>query len=265
MGNTAFVQVDAFTEEAFRGNPAAVFVLEGPADEKWMQDVAREMNLSETAFCHPAGYAAGEWGLRWFTPTTEVDLCGHATLATAHALVSEYGVTGEMGFHTRSGRLTAIQVDDGIRLDFPADDVTRVPVTTEMVTALGIQAVAAGRGLTDLVIELRSASDVRSCLPGLGLLAELADRAVIITAAADVGDTAEVVSRVFGPNTGVPEDPVTGSAHTTLAVWWAPRLGFAFLAEQVSERGGLIHVELIDDRVHLTGSAVTVVRGTLLV
>jgi PhzF family phenazine biosynthesis protein len=149
-------------------------------------------------------------------------------------------------------------------LDFPADEVTHVPATPEMATALGRQVVAAGRGLSDLVVELRSASDVRSCIPDMGLLAGLADRGVIITAAAEVGAAAEVVSRVFAPNVGIPEDPVTGSAHTTLAVWWAPRLGSAFPAEQVSARGGRIHVELLGDRVHLTGRAVTVVRGTLL-
>lgn len=264
MGSTAFVQVDAFTDVPFGGNPAAVIVLEGPADDAWMQSVALEMNLSETAFCHPSAAVDGEWDLRWFTPTTEVDLCGHATLATAHVLASEHGVTGEMAFHTRSGRLAAEVVEGGVRLDLPVDEVTHVPATPEMATALGRQVVAAGRGLTDLVVELRSASDVRSCIPDMGLLAGLADRGVIITAAAEVGAAAEVVSRVFAPNVGIPEDPVTGSAHTTLAVWWAPRLGSAFPAEQVSARGGRIHVELLGDRVHLTGRAVTVARGMLL-
>jgi PhzF family phenazine biosynthesis protein len=265
MGNTAFVQVDAFTEVPFCGNPAAVIVLEAPADDAWMQSVALEMNLSETAFCHSSVEAAGDWDLRWFTPTTEVDLCGHGTLATAHVLAGEHGATGIIGFHTRSGRLTAEVLEDGIRLDFPADEVTPVPAIPEMATALGMQVVAAGRGLTDLVIELASASEVRSCIPDMGLLAGLADRSVIITAAAEVGAAVQVVSRVFAPNAGIPEDPVTGSAHTTLAVWWAPRMGAAFPAEQVSARGGRIHVELVGGRVHLTGRAVTVARGTLLV
>ena len=133
MGSTAFVQVDAFTDVPFGGNPAAVIVLEGPADDAWMQSVALEMNLSETAFCHPSAAVDGEWDLRWLTPTTEVDLCGHATLATAHVLASEHGVTGEMAFHTRSGRLAAEVVEGGIRLDFPADEVTHVPATPEIV------------------------------------------------------------------------------------------------------------------------------------
>ena len=264
MAELPFIQIDAFTDEAFRGNPAAVFVLERPAEEAWMQDVAREMNLSETAFCHPSVDLVGEWNLRWFTPETEVDLCGHATLATAHALVTEHDVSGPIYFHTGSGRLTAEAVDGGIRLDFPADDVTHVPATPEMAAALGTQVVAAGRGLTDLLIELPSVSEVVSCVPDMGLLARLADRGVIITAATDAGAAVDVVSRFFCPNIAVPEDPVTGSAHTTLSVWWAPRLGPAFLAEQVSARGGRIHVELLGDRVRLTGSAVTVVRGTLL-
>jgi len=264
MAELPFIQIDAFTDEPFRGNPAAVIVLEDPADDAWMQSVALEMNLSETAFCHPSAAVDGEWDLRWFTPTTEVDLCGHATLATAHALVTEHDVSGPIYFHTRSGRLTAEAVDGGIRLDLPADDVTHVPATPEMAAALGTQVVAAGRGLTDLLIELPSVSVVVSCVPDMGLLARLADRGVIITAAADAGAAVDVVSRFFCPNIAIPEDPVTGSAHTTLAVWWAPRLGPAFLAEQVSARGGRIHVELLGDRVRLTGRAVTVVRGTLL-
>ena len=139
MGSTAFVQVDAFTDVPFGGNPAAVIVMEGPADDAWMQSVALEMNLSETAFCHPSSDVDGEWDLRWFTPTTEVDLCGHATLATAHVLASEHSLTGEMAFHTKSGRLAAEVVEGGIRLDFPADEVTHVPATPEMATALGRQ------------------------------------------------------------------------------------------------------------------------------
>ncbi len=241
----AFTQVDAFADDVFRGNPAAVFVLDGPADPAWMQAVALEMNLSETAFCHPRPVdqddgGPGEWDLRWFTPTDEVDLCGHATLATAHTLTSDHGATGEIGFHTRSGRLAAVATDGGIRLDFPVDVLEAVPVTEAMVAAVGSPVVGAAKGGTDLLLELPTAADVRSCAPDIGLVAGLAERAVIVTSGCD------------------------DRAHTTLAAWWAPRLGDSFRAEQASSRGGELDVRLVGDRVHLTGRAVTVVRGRLL-
>ena len=227
------------------------------------------MNLSETAFCHPRPVdqddgGPGEWDLRWFTPTDEVDLCGHATLATAHTLTSDHGATGEIGFHTRSGRLAAVATDGGIRLDFPVDVLEAVPVTEAMVAAVGSPVVGAAKGGTDLLLELPTAADVRSCAPDIGLVAGLAERAVIVTSGCDDRDDVAIVSRVFGPNVGIPEDPVTGSAHTTLAAWWAPRLGDSFRAEQASSRGGELDVRLVGDRVHLTGRAVTVVRGRLL-
>ena len=262
---TEFIQVDAFTDEPFRGNPAAVVILDGPVGEGWMQSVALEMNLSETAFCHRSDTGPGEWDLRWFTPIAEVDLCGHATLATAHTLITEHGETGEIGFHTRSGRLAAVAVDRGIRLDFPVDNLTDLAVDDEMSTAIGCPVVAAAVGATDLLLEVDSAATVRSCAPDMGLLSGIADRAVIVTTACDDREDVGIVSRVFGPNVGIPEDPVTGSAHTTLAAWWAPRLGATFRAEQASPRGGELDVALMGDRVHLTGRAVTVVRGRLLV
>ena len=244
----SFHQVDAFTDQPFQGNPAAVLVLDEPADPAWMQSVALEMNLSETAFCHPSSRAGEEWDLRWFTPKAEVDLCGHATLATAHVLVEEHGVDGEIGFHTRSGRLTATSVARGIRLDFPVDAVNVLSVSANMSEALGLPVVDAGMGATDLVLEVGTAADVRGCDPDLRLVADLADRGVV----------------VFAPNVGIPEDPVTGSAHTTLAAWWAPRLGPELRAEQASVRGGELDVRLVGERVHLTGCAVTVARGMLL-
>jgi len=260
-----FHQVDAFTNEPFRGNPAAVFVLDEPADPVWMQSVALEMNLSETAFCHSSPRTSEEWGLRWFTPTAEMDLCGHATLATAHVLVEEHGAGGEIEFQTKSGRLTAISVDGGIRLDFPVDVVNVLPVSEKMADALGLPIVDAGIGLTDLVLEVGTAADVRGCAPDLQLLARLADRGVVVTAQCDDRDDIDIVSRVFAPNVGIPEDPVTGSAHTTLAAWWAPRLGPVLRAEQASSRGGELDVSLVGERVHLTGCAVTVARGMLLI
>jgi len=260
----SFHQVDAFTDQPFQGNPAAVLVLDEPADPAWMQSVALEMNLSETAFCHPSPRTGEEWDLRWFTPTAEVDLCGHATLATAHVLIEEHGVDGEIGFHTRSGRLTATSVDGGIRLDFPVDAVIVLPVSAKMSEALGLPVVDAGMGATDLVLEVGTAADVRNCDPDLRLVADLADRGVVVTAQCDDRDDIDIVSRVFAPNVGIPEDPVTGSAHTTLAAWWAPRLGPELHAEQASSRGGELDVRLVGERVHLTGCAVTVARGMLL-
>ena len=268
MPNTGIVQVDAFADEPFRGNPAAVVVLDGPADEAWMQSVACEMNLSETAFCHPSdthgGSGAAEWNLRWFTPVSEVDLCGHATLATAHVLVSEHEITGEIGFHTRSGRLAAVAGDYGIRLDFPVDVIKARDVTQRMSDAVGTEVVAAGRGATDLLLEVGMAAEVRQCSPDIGIIGELAPRGVIVTSVCDDQQDVDVVSRFFAPNEGIMEDPVTGSAHTTLAAWWVPRLGSTFRAEQASARGGEMDVELVDGRVHLTGRAVTVARGMLL-
>jgi len=268
MSNIDFIQVDAFTDQPFRGNPAAVVVLDGPVDELWMQSVANEMNLSETAFCHPSGNHGGsratEWDLRWFTPVSEVDLCGHATLATAHVLASEHEITGEIGFHTRSGRLSAVSGDYGIRLDFPVDLIETHDVTQAMGDAVGTEVVAAGRGATDLLLEVVTAAEVRQCSPDIGIIGELAPRGVIVTSACDDRDHVDVVSRFFAPNGGIVEDPVTGSAHTTLAAWWTPRLGLAFRAEQASARGGEMDVELVGERVHLTGRAVTVARGILL-
>ena len=268
MANIDFIQVDAFTDQPFRGNPAAVVVLADPVDEMWMQSVACEMNLSETAFCHPSnnhsGTGTAEWNLRWFTPVSEVDLCGHATLATAHVLTSEHGVIGEIGFHTRSGRLSAVSGHDGIRLDLPVDQIEACDVTQVMDTAVGTEVVAAGRGATDLLLEVATAAEVRQCSPNIGIIGELAPRGVIMTSACDDQEHVDVVSRFFAPNGGIVEDPVTGSAHTTLAAWWAPRLGLTFRAEQASARGGEMDVELVGDRVHLTGRAVTVARGMLL-
>jgi len=265
--------VDAFTDRPFAGNPAGVVVLDAPAPEGWMHDVAAELNLSETAFA-VRGRTPGAYGLRWFTPLVEVDLCGHATLATAHAL-AEDGEAGPFAFATRSGELRAeVEADGTVRLDFPARATT--PVTGELVdvltAALGTPLVAVGTDGVDVVVEVGHEEVVRALVPDVAALAGVDARGVVVTAATEprpgVDDASlgapDVVSRWFGPRVGVVEDPVTGSAHCTLGPYWAPRLGrTSFLAHQVSPRGGVVRVEVVGDRVHLRGRSVTVLDGEL--
>lgn len=262
--STDFVQIDAFTSTAFGGNPAAVCVLDAEADPTWMQQVATEMNLSETAFLHPNGDG---WNLRWFTPAVEVDLCGHATLASAHALVHEHGVNDRvLKFHTRSGLLTAtVGATDAITLDFPSDPPSPCDPPEGLLEALGATPAAVAQGATDYLVQLASDAAVRGLEPDITALGRLDARGIIITARNDRAGF-DIVSRFFAPAAGVAEDPVTGSAHTTLAPWWAERLGSTMIrAEQASRRGGTIDIELVDRRVRLTGQAVTVARGQLLV
>lgn len=262
-----FLTIDAFTTEAFGGNPAAVYVLDGPADAEWMQLVAREMNLSETAFLHPEG-DDGEWRLRWFTPTVEVDLCGHATLASAHALLNEIGASSSepLRFQSRSGLLTAEPTPEGaITLDFPVDNLDHRDAPDGLGEALGVEvgAAAVARGRDDWLVETTE-EEVRGCTPDFGGIAAAGSRAVILTAR-NSREGFDIVSRVFAPGAGIDEDPVTGSAHTTLAAWWCPKLGINNLrAEQASVRGGVLEVELVGERVRLTGHAVTVAKGQLL-
>ncbi len=258
-------QVDAFTERAFAGNPAAVCLLDGPRDETWMQQVAAEMNLSETAFvARPQG---GVWGLRWFTPTVEVALCGHATLAGAHVLWAEGEVPAEVpiAFSTLSGVLTATPRGHEIELDFPAAPPAPVAAPPGLADALGAEPRGVGRSRFDYLVELADEAAVRGLRPDLARLRQLDVRGVIVTAAS--GDpAADFVSRFFAPGAGVDEDPVTGSAHCTLAPFWAERLGRAELVGyQASARGGHVRVRLAGDRVKLAGRAVTVLRGELLV
>lgn len=247
--------VDAFTGTAFKGNPAAVCLLDSPVTDRWMQSVAAEMNLSETAFL------LGD-SLRWFTPAVEVTLCGHATLATAHVLYSTGAATGTLEFRTASGTLTVNRrPDDMITMDFPAKDVTPVAVPPGLEKALGVTPVRVGKSRLDLLVELDSAETVRDLTPDIAALAEVDARAVIVTA---LGTDTDFVSRFFAPNVGVPEDPVTGSAHCALAPYWAARLGrTSLVGAQLSKRGGIIHVTHAGDRVHLAGQAVTVMSGTL--
>lgn len=260
------IQVDAFTDRPFTGNPAAICLLKGPRDDDWMQSVAREMNLSETAFLHPDAADPGAFRLRWFTPNVEVDLCGHATLATAHALWSEGLLTRDATarFHTRSGELTAEWLDGWITLDFPATPVVPGLDPSALAEAVGGSVVFAGFSKYDGLVELESEAAVRSLIPVLPKLAALPVRGVIVTARAEsVGF--DFVSRFFAPSVGIDEDPVCGSAHCCLGPYWGERLGKTdLMAYQASPRGGVLRVGLRGNRVRLAGQAVTVLRGELV-
>jgi PhzF family phenazine biosynthesis protein len=254
---------DAFTGEAFAGNPAAVCVLEAPRSDSWMQAVAREMNLAETAFLLRAGDG---FGLRWFTPAVEVDLCGHATLASAHVLWEEGHLdrATEARFHTRSGLLTATRQDGWITLDFPATPPVPTDPPPELAHALGVPIRFAARTPFDYLVELESDAAVRSLAPDMGRLARLGGRGVIVTSRSATPGF-DFVSRFFGPAVGIPEDPVTGSAHCALGPLWGERLGkTSLVGYQASSRGGVVRVALKGERVLLSGQAVTVLRAELL-
>jgi PhzF family phenazine biosynthesis protein len=266
--------IDAFTERPFAGNPAAVCLLDAAEwpDEGWMQRVAREMSLSETAFAHPLPQGGeADFALRWFTPEVETNLCGHATLATAHALRSDRGSPGTVRFASQSGVLVAHAREDGtITLDFPAATLTEAPAPEGLAEALGAapEATFETGALGDRLAVFSDEATVRGIAPDFGALARLIRRdgirGVIVTAPADPGGEHDFVSRFFAPADGIPEDPVTGSAHTALAPYWVARLGRdGLVGLQASPRGGLVRTELHGDRVHLTGRAVTVVDGTL--
>lgn len=267
--NVPLLQVDAFTSEPFAGNPAAVCLLDSPREAGWMQHVAREMNLPETAFVVPHREQGG-FDLRWFTPTIEVDLCGHATLASAHALWESGRLdrSASARFHTRSGVLTAALDSGWIELNFPATPDAPAPAPDGLGDALGAAPLYVGRSPFDYLVEVEDEKTVRSLRPDLGRLRTIDVRGVIVTSRAANGTGAagcDFVSRFFAPAAGIDEDPVTGSAHCCLAPFWARRMGkSAFVARQVSERGGLLKLSLDGDRVRIAGQAVTVVRGELL-
>ncbi len=257
------IQVDAFTGKAFAGNPAAVCLMDAPRDAMWMQDVAREMNLSETAFVEaaPAGF-----GLRWFTPEVEVDLCGHATLASAHVLWEEGKVTPDasISFETRSGALHCHRRTDRIEMDFPARPVAEVDAPSALVQAVGVSPVSAWHGAVGYLLELGSEADVRNARPDFAALRAFPDGWTCITAPATAGGF-DFVSRFFAPASGIDEDPVTGAAHCALADFWSKRTGRTeFRAYQCSSRGGVVFARVDGDRVHLGGQAVTVLRGELV-
>jgi PhzF family phenazine biosynthesis protein len=258
------VQVDAFTNRPFAGNPAAVCVLSEPRPEQWMRDVAREMNLSETAFLSPQD---GGYNLRWLTPAIEVDLCGHATVASAHVLWEDGHLPEgrQARFHTRSGLLTADRSGDWIELDFPAKLAAPAEPPAELLPALGVEhANYVGRNAFDYLVEVDSEATLRGLSPDHSALRKMPVRGVIVTAKASTPGF-DFMSRFFAPGSGIDEDPVTGSSHTALGPYWAERLGKSeFTAFQASERGGVLRVRVAGDRVKLGGQAVTVMTGELL-
>ena len=267
--------VDAFTERPFAGNPAGVCLLPGDAwpDEAWMRRLAAELNLPMTAFAHPLDDGAdADWALRWFTPLIEERLCGHATLATAHALHADRGGPGTVRFATLSGILTAHSAEDGtITLDFPTASVAEAPAPEGLADALGAEpdTVCGTGALRDVLAVFRDEATVRALAPDFAALAHLTRREGIrgVTATAPAADPSggyDFVSRFFSPADGLPEDPVTGSAHTALAPYWSTRLGRdEVTGHQASARTGLVRTAVRGDRVLLTGHAVTVLDGTL--
>ncbi|MCY0926130.1 PhzF family phenazine biosynthesis isomerase [Streptomyces sp. H27-H1] len=264
--------VDAFTDRPFGGNPAGVLLLEGgfPTDG-WLQQVAAEVNLSETAFAHPLPPGGeADWALRWFTPSAEVDMCGHATLATAHVLVTSGLATGTIRFSARCGILEVTPAGDGtLVMDFPTSSLTEVETEAAVERALGAVVTSVhdtSAHIGDLVVELADERAVRELTPDLAALRSYARRGIMVTAAAeDPSRGYDFVSRGFFPALGIDEDPVTGSAHTALAPFWAQRLGRTELVGlQGGARTGLVRVRVLGDRTLLTGRAVTVIDGELL-
>jgi predicted PhzF superfamily epimerase YddE/YHI9 len=255
--------VDAFTDRPFSGNPAAVCLLPAWKTDEWLQAVGSEMNLSETAFLVDQG---NQFDLRWFTPSVEVDLCGHATLASAHVLWQEGLARGdEIRFSTRSGVLKALRKASAIELDFPSKPEASAEAPPGLLTSLGVSPKYIGRNQFDYLVEVESEDVLRGISPDFQQLATVQARGVIVTSRS--GDARfDFVSRFFAPAVGVNEDPVTGSAHCCLGAYWKKRLGKSeFTAYQASARGGVVTVRVVNDRVFLGGTAVTVAKGELLV
>lgn len=255
--------VDAFTHRPFAGNPAAVCLLDGPGDADWMQRVAAEMNLSETAFLHPE---ADGHRLRWFTPAVEVDLCGHATLASAQVLweAGRCPPDATLHFHTRSGVLRAERAGDWIELDFPAHTVRPCDAPPGLAEGLGVPLTFVGNYGMDYLCEVAGERVLRQMRPDIGRLRAIHTRGVVVTSRPESADC-DFVSRFFAPGAGIDEDPVTGSSHCALGPYWAERLGKTELrAVQASRRGGSLCVRVLGERVRLGGQAITTVRGELL-
>jgi PhzF family phenazine biosynthesis protein len=256
-----FTQVDAFTSEPFKGNPAAVMLLDSPQSDQWMQNVATEMNLSETAFVNKSDEA---FDLRWFTPLHEVDLCGHATLASAHVLW-ESGILGKdeiATFNTRSGILTARKVGKKICINLPSEPCSEAEAPAEIEKALGLKPLFVGRNRMGYLVEVESEKELRELTPDFMELAKINAQSIMVTAKSSSFD---FISRFFDPHEMAKEDPVTGSAHCCLAPYWAGKLGKTEMnAFQASKRGGHLHLSLVGDRVDIIGEAVTVIRGELV-
>jgi PhzF family phenazine biosynthesis protein len=262
MTKNAIYQVDAFTDELFGGNPAAVVPLASWLPDTVMQSIAAENNLSETAFFVKAGVG---YDLRWFTPTIEVNFCGHATLATAHIFFTILKTEEALvKFNTRVGQLSVKNLGKGRYLmDFPADELRRLHVSDALEKAVGIPALEAFKGREDILYVVESMEDVQNVSPDFKALGKASERGVLVTAA---GVDCDFVSRCFFPNAGIDEDPVTGSAHTTLAPYWASKLQKSkLIARQISHRGGYLECELSEDgkKVLLTGNAVTYLTGEI--
>lgn len=266
--NHTIYQVDAFTDTPFAGNPAGVCILPEAADALWMQQVASEMNLSETAFLVARNEAKVAYDLRWFTPVTEVDLCGHATLAGAHTLWETGTVDAKAAitFHTLSGSLTTRQHTRGwIEMDFPAEPESEARAPSALLESLQTDPVYVGKNRLDYLVLLPDAQAVRSLTPDFTRMSTLGTRGVIVTAASDRAGY-DFVSRYFAPAFGINEDPVTGSTHCCLGPFWYSRLGTDSLTGyQASPRGGTVRVRIAGDRVRLSGQAVTVMRAHLLI
>jgi PhzF family phenazine biosynthesis protein len=260
--STPIFQVDAFTDRLFAGNPAAVVILDQQADPIWMQSIAREMNLSETAFVHPQ---QGGFHLQWFTPQVEVDLCGHATLATAHILwqIEMVKRTETIRFFTRSGWLAASLRDDLIELDFPSVPVIPADITEEIIKAVGLRPDFVGISGEEWLFEYIDEKTIRDLRPDFSALKQRKGRALVVTAPSALPGI-DFVSRYFAPWIGIDEDPVTGSSHCILGPYWGRKLGKSYLtAYQASSRGGTVNVRLSGDRTYVGGKAVTVFTGVL--
>lgn len=261
MGLTIY-HVDAFTDSMFAGNPAAVCILPESRSDVWMQKLAQELNLSETAFLQKRG---ADYDLRWFTPLVEIDLCGHATLASAHILWQKGLLKPDEAarFHTRSGLLTAERRSEWIELDFPALPDRKAAVPRGMRRALGVRPTYVGRSRFDYIVEVETENAVRKIKPNYALLSTLPVRGLIVTARAKTPPY-DFVSRFFAPKVGVNEDPVTGSSHSVLGPYWKNRLGKSeLLAYQASKRGGILRVRVGNRRVFIGGKAVTVFQSEL--
>ena len=260
--NLRIYQVDAFTDKVFGGNPAAVCPLDKWLDESLMQKIAMENNLAETAFYVKSG---NEYQIRWFTPTVEVDLCGHATLAAAYVLFNfENHTDAEIRFHSyRSGKLDVTRHGDSLTLNFPSDTVDPVELTSELTAGFNLKPVEAYKGKTDFMLVFENESQIKELIPSIDLIAKVDARGIILTAP---GDEADFVSRFFAPQSGVNEDPVTGSAHTTLTPYWAKRLGKNDLsALQLSGRKGYLNCKYLNDRVEISGQARLYLKGEIFV